>query len=182
MSTINRPTTPQHNTRQRISSTPIPVPTKALKGSAKKQATLTHTMAPPATSLSKKFSSASMIPDMRSISGGVTPDHRGNPHSGIRSPSSHMTRTTSGQRVPVRQSATRSSLGNHPVPVPVVPRSQSVEPTSTRPSYPQDNLYSPTNYQNGSGDNNPSLFSFLPNPNFGSPEPESVAQYLLIFN
>ena len=180
MSAINRPTTPQRNTRQRISSTPTPAPTKALKGNAKKQATPTRTMAPPAASLSKKFSAS--IPDMRSIGGGVTPDHRGNPHSGIRPPSSHMTRTASGQRVPVRRSATRSSLGNHPVPVPVVPRSQSVEPTSTRPSYPQDNLYSPTNYQNGSGDNNPSLFSFLPNLNFGSPEPEGVAQQLLIFN
>lgn len=180
MSAINRPTTPQRNARQRItstSSTPAPLPTKALRGSSKKQATPTRTMAPPAASLSKKFSAS--IPDMRNIGGGVTPDQRGNPHSGLRPPSTH--RTASGQRIPVRRSATRSSLGNHPVPVPVVPRSQSVEPTSSRPSYPQENLYSPTNYQNGSRDINPSLFSFLPNLNFGSPEPEGVVWYLLIF-
>lgn len=162
---INRPTTPQRVTRQRISSTPTPAPSRTLKGNARTQATPTRTLAPPAASLSKKFSSS--IPDMRSIGSQSV--------SGLRGPNSRMMRTASGQPMAVRRSATRSSLGNHPVSVPVVPtRSQSVEPTSTR-SYPQDNLYSPTNYQNGSGDNNPSLFSFLPNLNFGSPEPEGVA-------
>ena len=131
-------------------------------------------MAPPAGVLSKKFSTSH--PDMRSIGGG-TPDQRGNPHSGVKAPNSRMMRTPSGQPIAVRRSSSRSSLGNHPVSIPLAPRSQSVEPSSTR-SYPQDQLYSPTNYQNGSGDNNPSLFSFLPNLNFGSPEPEGVVSYL----
>lgn len=108
----------------------------------------------------------------------MTPDQRG---SALRAPNSRMMRTATGQPMAVRRSSSRSSLGNHPVSIPVAPRSQSVEPTATR-SYAQDNIYSPTNYQNGSGDNNPSLFSFLPNLNFGSPEPEGVASYLLIFN
>ena len=175
---INRPTTPQRNTRQRISSTPTPTPTKVFAGSAKKQATPTRTMAPLAGALSKKFSISH--PDMRSIGG--TPDQRGNPQSGIRAPNSRMMRTPGGQSIAVRRSSSRSSLGNHPVSIPLAPRSQSVEPTSSSSRYPQDQLYSPTNYQNGSGDNNPSLFSFLPNLNFGSPEPEGVASCLLIFN
>lgn len=177
MSTVNlpitnRPTTPQRNTRQRISSTPTPAPTKALRGSGKKLSTPTRTLAPPAAALSKKFSTSN--PDLRSIGGGVaTPDHRGNPQSGLRAPNSRMMRGASGQSFAIRRSSSRSSLGNHPVSVPMAPRSQSVEPSSNR-SHLQDHLYSPTNYQNGSGDNNPSLFSFLPNLNFGSPEPEGM--------
>ena len=132
-------------------------------------------MAPPAGALSKKFSVSH--PDMRSIG---TPDQRGNPQSGLKAPNSRMMRT--GGQIAVRRSSSRSSLGNHPVSIPLAPRSQSVEPSSSSRSYPQDQLYSPTNYQNGSGDNNPSLFSFLPNLNFGSPEPEGVILYLLIFN
>ena len=112
---------------------------------------------------------------MRHIGGG-TPDQRGNPQSGLRSPNSRMMRTPSGQPIAVRRSSSRSSLGNHPVSIPLAPRLQSVEPSSNR-SYPQDQLYSPTNYQNGSGDNNPSLFSFLPDLNFGSPESEGVVSY-----
>ena len=176
---VNRPTTPQRNARQRIGSTPTPAPTKTLPGSAKKQATPTRTLAPPAGALSKKFSTSH--PDMRHIEGGITPDQRGNPLSGIRPPNSRMMRTASGQPIAVRRSNTRSSLGNHLVPIPLAPRSQSVEPSTTSRLYSQDQLYSPTNYQNGNGDNNPSLFSFLPNLNFGSPEPEGALSHLLMF-
>ena len=128
------------------------------------------TNAPPAAALSKKFSSS-----VQSIGGA---EQRGNLQSGLRAPNSCKMRTTSVQPIAVRRSASCSFLGNHPVSVPVAPRSQSVEPSSSG-SYPQD---SPTNYQNGSGDNNPSLFSPLPNLNFGSPEPDGVVSLLLHFN
>lgn len=178
MSTINRPTTPQRNTRQRINSTPTPASNKAIKGSGRQQATPTRTLVSPAATLSKKFSTSN--PDVRSI-GTVTYDQRGNTQSGIKAPNSRMMRTASGQAIAIRRSSSRSSLGNHPVFVPMAPRSQSVEPSSSR-SRPQDYLYSPTNYQNGNGDTNPSLFSFLPDLNFGSPEPEGMMSYLLIYN
>ena len=159
------------------SSTPNPTPSKTMKGSGRQQATPTRTLVPPTTTLNKKFSTS--IPDMRSI-GAVTYDQRGITQTSINAPNSRMMRTASGQPIAIRRSSSRSSLGNHPVSVPMAPRSQSVEPLSSRPR-PQDNLYSPTNYQNGNGDNNPSLFSFLPDLNFGSPEPEGVMSYLLIY-
>ena len=124
--------------------------------------------------LSKKFSSSN--PDMRSV--GRT-EQKGTPQgTGLRPPSSRMMRSQSGQAIAIRRGSSRSSLGNHPVIiVPTVPRSQSVEP-SGRPR-PKDDLYSPSDYQNGNGDGNPSLFSFLPDLNFESPEPEGVSCLLL---
>ena len=126
--------------------------------------------------MSKKFSTSN--PDMRSVGRN---DQKGTPQgTGLRPPSSSkMMRSQSGQAITIRRSSSRSSLSNHPVTTPkaLVPRSQSVEP-SGRPR-PQDNLYSPSDYQNGNEDDNTSLFSFLPDLNFGSPDPEGMSCLLM---
>ena len=97
--------------------------------------------------------------------------------TGLRPPSNRMMKSQSGQTIAIRRGSSRSSLGNHPVTVvPTVPRSQSVE-ASGRPQ-PKDDLYSPSYYKNGK-DGNPCLFSFLPDLNFGSPEPEVMSCLLL---
>jgi len=159
LSTLNnRQKTPERNTCQRIGSTPTP--TRTLRGSSQQATPTRNSLGAP--TLSKKFSTS--ILDMRSV--GRT-DQKGIPIKTTYSSG----KSQSGQAITIRRSSSRSSLSNHPVTTPkaLVTRSQSVEPLG-RPR-PQDNLYGPSDYQNGNEHGNMSLFSFL---NFGSPDPEGM--------